>query len=463
MAVLTALGGVLQLLTQIPVVHSRLGGREAEFGPLWVPVDRPRRVGDRRVDPAAAGRPAGQTQAAGLAGGRGAVRGGRRRARAEGAASGGHRGLRRACWWPCSGTGACSPRPRDPPSLLRLVRFVPLYLFGVLLFGFVALWVERGRMTPDLTIGGALVTILGGPGRAGRALHLQLAVLRRLLPGGADRAGCRRAGGLRGSCCSGRWWGAGRTPRTTGSTPTGWCGPTAGTPWPTSRCATTRASSSPPTARPCWPTPTSNGYALVAADPIGARESVIAVLDEFLAMCAERAWNPAFLAVREASMPLYASRGFSSFYLGDEAILDCARFSLAGAARKSLRAGGPPGRSELHLLADHGVQRVAAAGRAAQRDQRQVAGQGSRAGLHHVAEPGRHRSRGEPGLPALRRARRGRRARRVPARGAGLRPVLRLHARPDAPRPGRAQRHDRVPASRPPRRPWASAACGGCR
>ena len=30
MAVLTALGGVLQLLTQLPVVHSRLGGREAE-------------------------------------------------------------------------------------------------------------------------------------------------------------------------------------------------------------------------------------------------------------------------------------------------------------------------------------------------------------------------------------------------------------------------------------------------
>jgi lysylphosphatidylglycerol synthetase-like protein (DUF2156 family) len=65
---------------------------------------------------------------------------------------------------------------------------------------------------------------------------------------------------------------------------------------------------------------------------------VIQVLDEFLAMCDDRAWNPAFLAVREASMPLYASRGFSSFYLGDEAILDCARFTLEGSARKSLRA-----------------------------------------------------------------------------------------------------------------------------
>ena len=80
------------------------------------------------------------------------------------------------------------------------------------------------------------------------------------------------------------------------------------------------------------------GYALVSGDPIGARESVVHVLDEFLEMCDERAWNPALLAAREASMPLYESRGFSAFYLGDEAIIDCRRFSLEGARRKSLRS-----------------------------------------------------------------------------------------------------------------------------
>ena len=37
-AVLTALAGVLQLITQIPGVHSRLGGSELEFGPLDLPV-----------------------------------------------------------------------------------------------------------------------------------------------------------------------------------------------------------------------------------------------------------------------------------------------------------------------------------------------------------------------------------------------------------------------------------------
>ena len=62
------------------------------------------------------------------------------------------------------------------------------------------------------------------------------------------------------------------------------------------------------------------------------------MLDEFLAFCEERAWTPALLAVREASMPLYASRGFSAFYLGDEAIIDCRDVHAGRRARKGLRA-----------------------------------------------------------------------------------------------------------------------------
>ena len=67
------------------------------------------------------------------------------------------------------------------------------------------------------------------------------------------------------------------------------------------------------------------------------------MLDEFLDFCAERGWNPALLAAREASMPLYSSRGFSAFYLGDEAIIDCRTFSLGGAQVAAL--GGAPGRA----------------------------------------------------------------------------------------------------------------------
>ena len=80
------------------------------------------------------------------------------------------------------------------------------------------------------------------------------------------------------------------------------------------------------------------GYALVSGDPIGAPASVPQLLDEFLAMCEQRAWNPAFLAVREADLPLYAARGFRDLYLGDEAIVRCDRFTLDGPVHKGLRA-----------------------------------------------------------------------------------------------------------------------------
>jgi lysylphosphatidylglycerol synthetase-like protein (DUF2156 family) len=81
-----------------------------------------------------------------------------------------------------------------------------------------------------------------------------------------------------------------------------------------------------------------SGYALVAADPIGAPESIERVLDEFLAYCRGRAWHVAFLAVREQDMPLYRAHGFRSVYLGDEAIIRCDRFTLEGGALKQVRA-----------------------------------------------------------------------------------------------------------------------------
>ncbi|MDX6698728.1 MAG: lysyl-tRNA synthetase, class [Solirubrobacteraceae bacterium] len=81
-----------------------------------------------------------------------------------------------------------------------------------------------------------------------------------------------------------------------------------------------------------------SGYALVAADPIGAPGSVGRALDEFLAYCRTRAWHVAFLAVREADLPVYQRHGFHSLYLGDEAIVRCDRFSLDGGAMKQVRS-----------------------------------------------------------------------------------------------------------------------------
>lgn len=77
--------------------------------------------------------------------------------------------------------------------------------------------------------------------------------------------------------------------------------------------------------------------ALVSGDPIGDPKSIPMVIDEFLAMCHERAWGVSFLAVREADRQLYVERGLHTVYLGDEAVVDVRGFSLAGKKWKSIR------------------------------------------------------------------------------------------------------------------------------
>lgn len=81
-----------------------------------------------------------------------------------------------------------------------------------------------------------------------------------------------------------------------------------------------------------------SGYALVAADPIGAPGSEERVLDEFISHCRGRGWHLAFLAVREEDMGIYTARGFRGIYLGDEAIVRCDRFTLSGGAMKNVRS-----------------------------------------------------------------------------------------------------------------------------
>jgi lysylphosphatidylglycerol synthetase-like protein (DUF2156 family) len=62
------------------------------------------------------------------------------------------------------------------------------------------------------------------------------------------------------------------------------------------------------------------------------------VIEEFLDFCRQRAWHVAFLAVREADLPLYRLHGLNSVYLGDEAIVRCEHFSLNGSRLKAVRA-----------------------------------------------------------------------------------------------------------------------------
>jgi len=79
------------------------------------------------------------------------------------------------------------------------------------------------------------------------------------------------------------------------------------------------------------------GCALASADPIGDPGSIPLVVDEFMEMCRDRAWGVAFLAAREEDAQMYKDRGLLSYYLGDEAIVDCERFSLVGRPIRKVR------------------------------------------------------------------------------------------------------------------------------
>jgi lysyl-tRNA synthetase, class II len=335
LAALTALTGVLQLLVRFPVVHDRIGLEGPALDPLWVPVAgsvgsvvvglllilladqltrRKRRAWQLAVVLFAVGAVAH------------VVKGPHPVAVAMCVAM----LLALLCY------RSAFPAPGDPPSLLRLLRFLPLYLAGVLLFGLTTLWAERSRIEPRLTVGGALRTVLSGLVGVDGPYTYRSSFLTAFFPAALLALGiCGLvvlAVLLLRPLVASRphteddWERASRLVHTYG--------------WDTLAYFALRDDKNFFFSRDgeaFLAYTYLGGYALVSGDPVGPRESVVAVLDEFLAMCDEHAWTPALLAVREASMPLYASRGFSSFYLGDEAIIDCRRFTLEGPARKGLR------------------------------------------------------------------------------------------------------------------------------
>ncbi len=336
LAGLTALCGVLQLAVRLPGVHDRLGGGPADVDPLWVPVGgsvasvvvgllllllarqltrRKHRAWQLVVALFAVGAVAH------------AVKGPHPVAVA----------LCVAMLVALLSARSAFHAPGDPPSLLRLLHVLPLYLGGVLLFGLTTLWAERSRVEPGLTTGGALETVLGGLVGVDGPYTYRSGFLTRFLPAALLALGVAglvvlgvlllRPLAARRPHTGDDWEHASRLVHTHG--------------WDTLAYFSLRDDKSfffSSDGEAFLAYTYLGGYALVSGDPVGARESVVRVLDEFLVLCDERAWTPALLAVREASMPLYASRGFTSVYLGDEAVLDCRRPLLDGPAHKGLRA-----------------------------------------------------------------------------------------------------------------------------
>jgi lysyl-tRNA synthetase class 2 len=79
------------------------------------------------------------------------------------------------------------------------------------------------------------------------------------------------------------------------------------------------------------------GVCLVSPDPVGPADERDMVWAEFIAHASVSGWSIAVVAAAKDWLPVYERSGLHNVYLGDEAIVDCQTFTLAGHAHKSLR------------------------------------------------------------------------------------------------------------------------------
>jgi lysyl-tRNA synthetase class 2 len=79
------------------------------------------------------------------------------------------------------------------------------------------------------------------------------------------------------------------------------------------------------------------GVALGSGDPIGAKEHFPDCLRRFVDRSEEHRLRPVVMLVRDDRTDLYESLGFRLFYLGDEAILDVAGFTLDNPRMRNAR------------------------------------------------------------------------------------------------------------------------------
>ena len=79
------------------------------------------------------------------------------------------------------------------------------------------------------------------------------------------------------------------------------------------------------------------GVLLVSGDPVGPAEALPDLLRELHAFASQRGLRVAALGVGRRLLPLWQDLGLRSFYLGEEAMVDTARFSLDGRAIRKVR------------------------------------------------------------------------------------------------------------------------------
>ena len=79
------------------------------------------------------------------------------------------------------------------------------------------------------------------------------------------------------------------------------------------------------------------GIALVSGDPVGDADAAPGLLAEFAAYCRRQAWRLAAIGVGEEMRALWERVGLKTLYVGDEAVVHPATFSLEGRAVRKLR------------------------------------------------------------------------------------------------------------------------------
>ncbi len=80
-----------------------------------------------------------------------------------------------------------------------------------------------------------------------------------------------------------------------------------------------------------------NGVGLASGDPVGAAESFPDALAHFVEHCDRKGWRPAVIGARGDRLPMYEGAGLRAHYLGDEAVIDVASFTLEGRAMRPVR------------------------------------------------------------------------------------------------------------------------------
>jgi lysyl-tRNA synthetase class 2 len=79
------------------------------------------------------------------------------------------------------------------------------------------------------------------------------------------------------------------------------------------------------------------GVGLAAGDPAGDPDEFPDALRALLDLCERLGWRPALVGVRGDRLPVYQDPGLRTIYIGDEAVVDVARFGLDGRRMRNVR------------------------------------------------------------------------------------------------------------------------------